>query len=90
VLSDAPERCIEIVPTLYEVDNFPQVFDLWCVFRPGNSPSAKNIKKVMGQHTHYIVVGVFFQIPHLASARDFPDCRVSCRAEQIPFPPPRS
>jgi hypothetical protein len=31
VLLDAPERCIEIVPDLYEHDNFPQVFDLWCV-----------------------------------------------------------
>ncbi|KAJ6505979.1 hypothetical protein DFH09DRAFT_285655 [Mycena vulgaris] len=29
VLLDAPERCIEVVPELYEVDNFPQVFDLW-------------------------------------------------------------
>ncbi|KAJ7170659.1 hypothetical protein C8R43DRAFT_980371 [Mycena crocata] len=29
LLLDAPERCIEIVPAPYEVDNFPQVFDLW-------------------------------------------------------------
>ncbi|KAJ7158781.1 hypothetical protein C8R46DRAFT_1110272 [Mycena filopes] len=29
VLLDAPERCIEIVPTDYNKDNFPQVFDLW-------------------------------------------------------------
>ncbi|KAJ7475823.1 hypothetical protein FB451DRAFT_1173809 [Mycena latifolia] len=29
LLLEAPERCIEIVPELYEVDNFPQVFDLW-------------------------------------------------------------
>jgi hypothetical protein len=29
LLLDAPESCIEIVPALYEVDNFPQVFDLW-------------------------------------------------------------
>ncbi|KAF8206450.1 hypothetical protein K438DRAFT_1817226 [Mycena galopus ATCC 62051] len=28
-LLDAPERCIEVVPTAYEQDNFPQVFDLW-------------------------------------------------------------
>ncbi|KAJ6619724.1 hypothetical protein B0H10DRAFT_2163803 [Mycena sp. CBHHK59/15] len=29
LLLDAPESCIEIVPAPYEVDNFPQVFDIW-------------------------------------------------------------
>ncbi|KAJ6584427.1 hypothetical protein B0H19DRAFT_925036 [Mycena capillaripes] len=29
VLLEAPERCIEIVQPPYEVDNMPQVFDLW-------------------------------------------------------------
>ncbi|KAJ7756381.1 hypothetical protein DFH07DRAFT_820357 [Mycena maculata] len=29
LLLNAPERCIEVVPAPYEVDNFPQVFDLW-------------------------------------------------------------
>ncbi|KAJ7104183.1 hypothetical protein B0H15DRAFT_13023 [Mycena belliarum] len=29
LLSEAPERCIDVVPALYEADNFPQVFDLW-------------------------------------------------------------
>ncbi|KAJ7773242.1 hypothetical protein B0H16DRAFT_1672856 [Mycena metata] len=28
-LLDAPERCIEIVPVAFDIDNFPQVFDLW-------------------------------------------------------------
>ncbi|KAJ7904848.1 hypothetical protein B0H13DRAFT_1620551 [Mycena leptocephala] len=29
LLLDAPERCIEIVPPDWEVDNMPQIFDLW-------------------------------------------------------------
>ncbi|KAK7033116.1 Semialdhyde-dh domain-containing protein [Favolaschia claudopus] len=29
LLLDAPDKCIEIVPALYQQDNFPQVFDLW-------------------------------------------------------------
>ncbi|KAJ7707737.1 hypothetical protein B0H17DRAFT_1156275 [Mycena rosella] len=29
ILLEAPESCIEIVPAPWEVDNFPQVFDLW-------------------------------------------------------------
>ncbi|KAJ7626630.1 hypothetical protein DFH06DRAFT_1228144, partial [Mycena polygramma] len=29
LLLEAPERCIEIVPPEWEVDNMPQIFDLW-------------------------------------------------------------
>ncbi|KAJ6531767.1 hypothetical protein B0H19DRAFT_965966 [Mycena capillaripes] len=29
LLLEAPERCIEIIPAPFEVDNFPQAFDLW-------------------------------------------------------------
>ncbi|KAJ6455086.1 hypothetical protein C8R47DRAFT_996962 [Mycena vitilis] len=29
LLLDAPERCIEVVPPAWDVDNMPQVFDLW-------------------------------------------------------------
>ncbi|KAJ7162950.1 hypothetical protein C8R46DRAFT_1101970 [Mycena filopes] len=29
LLGDAPERCVEIVPPAYEIDQMPQIFDLW-------------------------------------------------------------
>ncbi|TFK70537.1 hypothetical protein BDN72DRAFT_532335 [Pluteus cervinus] len=29
LIMDAPERCVEIVPSSQEEDNYPQVFDLW-------------------------------------------------------------